>query len=396
MADNQTNSVAHSACRDKIWEIHQTAKNERDTSGRSKKPRTAEQMLTRVRREVQRMITTAWTQRRGGDSELWQAWREHEWVVVRKGNVTARILEAGFCNTPAQNANAQAEPMQQTHTKQHAIYPAHDFYPAQAEFEWHIYVDGSWEGEGYDGQKDESDGPPPPAGVGCAELRRRLRAEELQTEATPNLRSRYEFPLRIPLEQIVQGFRVQQETETAEYTWVKADMVQDDPAADDFLGAAAHTNNTAELSALYHALRRALSRKERNENETIYTDSLYAKNMATGKWMPKKKHRNSEQIRNIRSLWRKVQRARQNRVRIVHVRSHTKIPGNELADWLADRGAKERPTKHMDKTSTSLWSAMTWTREWLQKTLEEARPGGPRTDNARPPGHRHERPRGER
>ena len=188
---------------------------------------------------------------------------------------------------------------------------------------------------------------------------------------------------------------MQQETETAELTWVKADMVQDDPAADDFLGAAAHTNNTAELSALYHALRRALSRKERDENETIYTDSLYAKNMATGKWMPKKKHRNSEQIRNIRSLWRKVQRARQNRVRIVHVRSHTKIPGNEIADWLADRGAKGRPTKHMDKTSTSLWSAMTWTREWLQKTLEEARPGGPRTDNARPPGHRHERPGGE-
>jgi len=49
---------------------------------------------TRVRKEVQRMITTAWAQRRGGDSE----------------------------------------------------------------------VDGSWEGEGYDGQKEEGDGPPPAGG----------------------------------------------------------------------------------------------------------------------------------------------------------------------------------------------------------------------------------------
>ena len=325
----------------------------------------------------------------------WQTWREHEWIVVRKGNVTARILEAGFCNAPAQNAAEQTEPLQQTPALLHAIPPAPDLPPAPAEFEWHIYVDGSWKGEGYDGQKEEGDGPPPPAGFGYAELRRRARSEELrQTDATPNLRS--SAPLRIPLKQIVQGFAMGQETETAELTGVKADMVQDDPAADDFLGATAHTNNTAELSALYHALRRTLLRKGRQEQETVYTDSLYAKNMTTGTWMPKKGHRNSELIRNLRSLWRKVQRARQNKVRIVHVRSHTKIPGNELADWLADQGANKSPTGDMERSTVSLWSAMTWMREWLRVAMTEARPEGPRAESARPPGDRREhQPRGD-
>ena len=112
--------------------------------------------------------------------------------------------------------------------------------------------------------------------------------------------------------------------------------------------------------------------------------------MTTGKWMPKKGHRNSELIRNLRSLWRKVQRARQNKVRIVHVRSHTKIPGNELADWLADQGANKSPTGDIERSTVSLWSAMTWMREWLRVAMTEARPEGPRAESARPPGDRRE------
>ena len=74
--------------------------------------------------------------------------------------------------------------------------------------------------------------------------------------------------------------------------------------------------------------------------EEIHTDSLYALNMATGKWMPSRGHRNAEMIAGLRRQWRRLQRARPHEVRLRHVRSHTRVAGNELADWLATAGAK--------------------------------------------------------
>ena len=41
-------------------------------------------------------------------------------------------------------------------------------------------------------------------------------------------------------------------------TWIKADMVDDDPSAPAYIGAAAHTNNTGELSGMWYALERAV------------------------------------------------------------------------------------------------------------------------------------------
>ena len=125
-----------------------------------------------------------------------------------------------------------------------------------------------------------------------------------------------------------------------------------------YIGAKAHTNNTGELTALYNALATALRRRPGVGREEIWADSLYAINMASGKWMPKSK-RNSEIVEHMRQLWRRLQRARPGEVEVKHVRSHIKHPGNEVADWLADRG-------RMDDTTT-----VTETRHWLDTWLRK-------------------------
>jgi len=142
---------------------------------------------------------------------------------------------------------------------------------------------------------------------------------------------------------------------------------------EEYLDAPAHTNNTGEMSAMYYALRRASHRKQNVGREIIHTDSLYAMNMATGKWMPSRKHRNAKMVARLRREWRRVQQRRPGEVRIQHVRSHIKVPGNELADWLADRGAKG--------AATTTGEATTWIQSWLRHQ------GMQRAENARAPDH---------
>ena len=122
--------------------------------------------------------------------------------------------------------------------------------------------------------------------------------------------------------------------------------------------APTHTNNTGEITALYVALTRALRRPRGAGREDVHTDSLYALNMATGKWMPSRGHRNTKMIEELRSLWRRLQRARPHEVRLRHVRSHTRVAGNELADWLADAGAQGgRPSRQWAEQRLRGWLA---------------------------------------
>ena len=163
-----------------------------------------------------------------------------------------------------------------------------------------------------------------------------------------------------------------------------AGQVQDDAARDpDYLGAPGHTNNTGELSAVAYALRRALARRGAQGRTRIYTDSLYAKNMTTGRWMPKRQHRNAPLISTLRRLWRQTQTRMPGCVDIVHVRSHIEIPGNEIADWLAGQGAASEP-QEAGRSAVSLDSAQRWISEWLR--LRRERPGAEGDAHARPPG----------
>ena len=162
-----------------------------------------------------------------------------------------------------------------------------------------------------------------------------------------------------------------------------AGQVKTDEKEKDYIGAAAHTNNTGELSAMYYALRRAERRGRGRGREEIHSDSLYAINMTTGKWMPRRRHRNTAMIESMRRLWRRVQQKRPREVKLCHVRSHIKVPGNEIADWLAGCGAvgSMRPG-----SVVSLQSATQWTREWLRR--QDQNPP-PRDENAQRGGGGH-------
>jgi ribonuclease HI len=183
---------------------------------------------------------------------------------------------------------------------------------------------------------------------------------------------------RIPIGQLLApagGSAESTEGGTARLEWVLSGQVQIDPQADDYIDATAHTNNTGELSALYYALVRAGTRPRGAGKEVVHTDSLYALNMATGKWMPSKKGKHkADLIARLRRAWRKVQRKRPNEVTLRHVRSHMGVPGNELADMLADAGARGG--------DTTLTAAREWIQGWLAR---QGRQGGGQPPG-RPPG----------
>ena len=158
-----------------------------------------------------------------------------------------------------------------------------------------------------------------------------------------------------------------------------ADVANGEANPDDDIGAAAHTNNAGELSAMYYALRRVASRPAGREREVVHTDSLYAMHMTTGHWMPRKRGRRNEPlIARLRTMWRALQRNRPGEVELRHVRSHIRVPGNELADWLADQGRYAFGLTPMTTDATR------WIAGWLRTHGASATGDG--GASARPPG----------
>ncbi len=98
-----------------------------------------------------------------------------------------------------------------------------------------------------------------------------------------------------------------------------------------YLGAEVGSNNTAELSAIAHALRWILSESE-VESATIRGDSNYALNIASGLWKAKA---NLALAGRVRDLWSEVSGI----VDLVgeHVPAHRGHRWNERADHLAFR-----------------------------------------------------------
>lgn len=115
-----------------------------------------------------------------------------------------------------------------------------------------------------------------------------------------------------------------------------------DPNHPLWLGAEIGSNNTGELTAIYWALEWALlhadvdaSEYEGNGIVTIYSDSNYALNMVFGNWKPST---NKKLIQEIRSYADYVSRVIT--IKHSHIRAHSGFKWNEVADRLADKGAR--------------------------------------------------------
>ena len=107
---------------------------------------------------------------------------------------------------------------------------------------------------------------------------------------------------------------------------------------EEFIGAEVGSNNTAELSGLFAALRWLLTEEEMDPVR-IRLDSQYAGNIATGAWRAKA---NRELAARVQSVWDEV--ASRRTLSWDHVRAHRGHRWNERADHLAKRAMKrERP-----------------------------------------------------
>ena len=99
-----------------------------------------------------------------------------------------------------------------------------------------------------------------------------------------------------------------------------------------WIGADIGSNNTGELSAIYYALEWA---KENATKVTIYSDSNYALNMTFGNWRPSTNKRMIQVIRVVAA-----QVANVVTIEHSHIRAHSGFKWNEVADRLADKGAR--------------------------------------------------------
>ena len=111
------------------------------------------------------------------------------------------------------------------------------------------------------------------------------------------------------------------------------------PGSPGYAGATKHTNNTAELTALLRAVEYEAAHDGDGAVE-FCVDSTYAIHTATGRWYARKC--NKELVRRLRcALDDLVRRRGRANVHVTHVRSHTNLTGNEIADGLAKLAATD-------------------------------------------------------
>ncbi len=116
-------------------------------------------------------------------------------------------------------------------------------------------------------------------------------------------------------------------------------LVQIDPGSDDWKGALLASNNTAELTALLEGLR-WVNQYDGGEEITIRCDSMYAIEIAEGRWKAKA---NLELVDVVRAA---LSAARVGRgVELNHVRGHEGHRWNERADHLARSAAEGKKPK---------------------------------------------------
>ncbi|HEX2229790.1 MAG TPA: ribonuclease H family protein [Candidatus Binatia bacterium] len=118
------------------------------------------------------------------------------------------------------------------------------------------------------------------------------------------------------------------------------------------------TNNTAELNALYHALRMAEAAIESGNTVEVCSDSAYSINCIRS-WAPswEKKGwkradgeiKNLEVIQNCYAIYRRIR----NELHLTHVAAHVGTEGNELADRMAMLAA-QRQAKELRRYEESM------------------------------------------
>jgi len=107
------------------------------------------------------------------------------------------------------------------------------------------------------------------------------------------------------------------------------------------------TNNTAELNALYHALRMAEGEIESGNTVEVCSDSAYSINCIRS-WAPSwekkgwKKSggeiKNLEIIQDCYAIYRRIEEE----LNLTHVAGHAGTEGNELADRMAMLGVQRK------------------------------------------------------
>jgi ribonuclease HI len=110
------------------------------------------------------------------------------------------------------------------------------------------------------------------------------------------------------------------------------------------------TNNTAELNALYHALRMAEAEIKTGNTVEVCSDSAYSINCVRS-WAPnwEKKGwkkpggeiKNLEIIQDCYAIYRRIEKE----LNLIHVAAHVGTEGNELADRMAMLGAQRKEEK---------------------------------------------------
>lgn len=114
-------------------------------------------------------------------------------------------------------------------------------------------------------------------------------------------------------------------------------VIVNEPSHPDSLGADRPTNNTAELSAIAHALRYALSDPS-GPPVLIRFDSKYAARMATGRG---RSRTNKALVRSVQRLWQRTSVHLRGNLWCKHVYGHSDHAWNDRADELARLGKRD-------------------------------------------------------
>jgi ribonuclease HI len=282
-------SVVHACAH---WVAYTTAMAAKNAKGEGRKALQPAAMMQQLRAEVNTLLLAL--QKRAMARQEMQAFLE-DWVDSGAAEHLPheKIALVALQAKPQQHMNEQATAASAPHIL--------------------AFSDGSWDPDGGSFEP----------GVGAVEFA--MLCEDDAREEEQRARSRGEStPTLFQLGQI--GLDKEQRSQS----WAKLTHVH----VGEVEGGDAKTNNVAELRGLQYLLRRAAKRPIGTKTK-IATDSLYARNVTLGVW----KFRRGQHASLIKEMRATLRNARRRHglhgIHIDHVRSHTGMPGNELADEAA-------------------------------------------------------------